>query len=273
MKKLRSIIRIIFPKNRNTKSYFNACIKCLPGYSEFSSIDDCNIICFKSGYKIVLRDFRHSDLMVYDQVFVQEQYRIIVELLRQFNLSNYKIIDAGSNVGYTSLYLAQKFPNILRVVAIEPNDENVRILNKNITLNNLDLYIDVQHCALSNDNRKRFINSQESRDKLDWANTTIEKNDGNISAITVRDIIDNESWEIVDFLKIDIEGYEKELFQAGNNLDYLDCVRIIAIEVHEDAISKTEIELILKNKDFLIFNAGELTVGVNKRFVKINKDK
>ncbi len=49
-----------------------------------------------------------------------------------------KIIDAGSNVGYSCGYFQTFFPNA-QIVAIEPEDNNVTQLQKNITINNLQL--------------------------------------------------------------------------------------------------------------------------------------
>jgi len=48
------------------------------------------------------------------------------------NLSNADlIIDAGANVGYSSVYFLSNFPNC-RVIAIEPDGDNFASLQKNL---------------------------------------------------------------------------------------------------------------------------------------------
>ena len=150
-----------------------------------------------------MRDFTHSDMMVFDQIFIREEYKIVLELLKQSNTKVHNIIDAGSNVGYTSLYFAKNLINT-NIISVEPSPENVRILSKNIELNNLQKSINIMEIAISEDSKKRFNNSQDFRDKMDWANTTIENSNGQIKSITINEIILNENWEYVDFLKIDL---------------------------------------------------------------------
>ena len=44
--------------------------------------------------------------------------------------------------------------------------------------------------------------------------------------------------ETIDILKVDIEGSEKEIF--SNNLDWIDHVRVICIELHENIMPGSE---------------------------------
>ncbi len=264
--KLKKIFRVLFPINELTNNYFEKRIQWKPKYENHLEVDGIYIVKFDSEFLIAMRDYKHSDILVYDQVFIEEQYKIVLNILSQYNTSVFNIIDAGSNVGYTSLYFAKYLTNV-KIIAIEPSPENVAILKKNIELNNLENFITIKEMALSNDSTKKFENSQDYRDKSDWSNTTIEDCNGKINSITINEIILNEKWKYIDFLKIDIEGYEKELFKSGSNMCFLKYTKIIAIEVHEDVMSKSELELILISHNFLIFNSGELTIGLNKEYI------
>jgi FkbM family methyltransferase len=236
----------------------------MPNYKNHSFDDGIYIINLNDSYSIAMRDYGHSDILVYRQIFVKREYGIVFEILQQFgNQETIKIIDAGSNVGYTSVFFSRLSKNT-KIVAIEPEPENIKILQKNIQINQLEGQVDVLPLALSSDSAKKFTNSRGFRDKLDWANVTIENVNGEIPAITVSEIMVMKTWDYIDFLKIDIEGHEKELFKSGSNYDFLKYTKIIAIEVHEDVMSKSEIELILKSENFLIFNSGELTIGLNR---------
>ena len=67
-----------------------------------------------------------SDLQVFDQIFVECEYRCLDDLT-QVEL----IIDCGANVGYSSAYFLSRFPNS-RIVAVEPDPENFEMLSRNL---------------------------------------------------------------------------------------------------------------------------------------------
>ncbi len=264
--KLKKIFRILFPINILTQKYFEKRISWLPDYKEHKIIENVFLIKFNSGRYLAMRDFNHSDIMVYNQIFIYEEYKIVFEILDQFKLDLYKIIDAGANVGYTSIYFAGKFPKT-RIIAIEPCPQNIKLINKNIKINNLQEIISFQSAALSSDSSKFFLNSNNFRDHLDWSNTTVEDTNGEIRSITINEIVSNENWGHIDLLKIDIEGYEREIFNSKCDLNFLKITKVIAIEIHDEIASRIEIELILKQNNFLLINSGELTIGINKCFL------
>ncbi len=73
-----------------------------------------------------------------------------------------------------------------------------------------------------------------------------------------------QNWQIVDLLKIDIEGAELELFSDAENVQFLANVKLITIEIHDEFECRMNIEDIIQSYGFLIFHSGELTIGINK---------
>jgi FkbM family methyltransferase len=260
--KLKSIYRIIFPKDITTSHYFEKRITWLPRYSGHKNIDQLYTINF-DNYKVAMRDAEHSDLSVYNQIFISEEYRIVKEILISTKKDKYKIIDAGANVGYTSLYFALDLNT--EIIAIEPSLKNVAVLNKNIELNQLKNRIEVRSNALSSNSTNKYNTNNNFRDGLDWSTTTVLDPNGEINSITINELLLEKKWEIIDLLKIDIEGAESEIFRS--EVEFLKNTRIIAIEVHEEFISKIMIENILIEKGFIVFYVGELTVGLNKKLI------
>ncbi|MBV9452789.1 MAG: FkbM family methyltransferase, partial [Rubrobacter sp.] len=43
------------------------------------------------------------------------------------------IVDGGANVGYSSIYFAEKYPDT-RIIAVEPNPENCALFRKNCSV-------------------------------------------------------------------------------------------------------------------------------------------
>jgi FkbM family methyltransferase len=213
--------------------------------------------------KIKIRK-RDSDSKVFVQIFENHEYKILLELLNSFqNKNEYIILDCGANVGYTSLYLSQSSQKV-KIICVEPFKETAYYLNENLKINNLNYQVI---------NKVLWINSTDSlvlkdfRDNLAWSKSFELADENDIEtyeSIDIPTIMLNDSINIIDILKIDIEGAEAKLF---NNIKFLNIleknVKILAIEVHEDFIKYIEVENILKNLNFLFFHSGELIIAIN----------
>ena len=76
-------------------------------------------------------------------------------------------------------------------------------------------------------------------------------------------------FEIIDVLKIDIEGSEKQLFSDEVSANaFLSKTKYIAIEIHDELDCRAQIDkcLTLNNFDYFLING--LTIGVNRNLVK-----
>lgn len=78
--------------------------------------------------------------------------------------------------------------------------------------------------------------------------------------------MEQNNFDCIDILKMDIEGAEKELF-AASDLSFLKHTKCIAIEIHDEFNCRNSIYQRLADYGFTRFNAGELTIGVNRNFL------
>ena len=69
--------------------------------------------------------------------------------------------DIGANIGIYSIYASIKHPRC-DVVSFEPSTSNLRVLSRNISINNLENKIKIFSNPLSNKNNK-FLTMKESR--------------------------------------------------------------------------------------------------------------
>lgn len=136
------------------------------------------------------------------------------------------IVDAGSNVGYSVLRFRSDYPGA-SIVAIEPEARNLVQLKKN-----LSAYPDIpiEHAALWSHPTKLAFTSLDTHHN---AFQVEEGNDGEIEALTVRNIMDRHCFPRIDLLKIDIEGSEKNVFESPSVMEWLPHVRMILIETHD----------------------------------------
>ena len=93
---------------------------------------------------------------------------------------------------------------------------------------------------------------------------TIEKNKGDIEAITFTDLVKDFNLSTIDILKIDIEGSEKEVFSEGYE-PWLKKTKCLIIEVH-DGLKKGCSKSVFKATTYFNFSfkrSGENLVFVN----------
>ena len=153
------------------------------------------------------------------------------ELEADFGQDVAYIIDAGANIGLTSAYLANRFPNA-RILALEVDRQNFELLAAN-----------TRHYPLVTPLLKGLWHRRanlmiDNPEEYAWAFTvseTAEKESSTVEGISVADLLRDFGWERVDLLKMDIEGAELEVLSHGAE-EWLDCVRILAIEVHYNRI-------------------------------------
>lgn len=224
-----------------------------------------------TAFKLKMRKFPSSDLKVFEQVYFWNGYSCVLECYRK-NYSDpgkiLNIIDCGSNIGLTSLYFLESFPNS-RLLAIEPEKENFALMNFNLD-NSIWPNIEKLNGAVWSSNSKIKI-LKDFRDQSDWSFRVEEtKEENSVEAFSIDYLIKAYKFNIIDILKIDIEGAEAELFTSPNsNLDFLKITKCLAIEIHDEFNCRSEIERILKDYGFILFNWSELTIGYNQN-LKLN---
>jgi FkbM family methyltransferase len=218
---------------------------------------------------LIIRNPNHSDYAVFRQIFKFEEYKTVLSLIKMnFNYEEEKIIiDAGANVGYTSLYFLDQLSNV-RIFGIEPFNKNMIQYKKNIKINNFEKQVVFYENALSEIENKSYIIDTSFRDGKDWAISTVATNEGNVKGITLNEIIQKNTLKKITVLKIDIEGAERFIFNRQKNLDFLIITQIIAIEIHDEFKIRSHINALLQEHDFILFESGELTIGVNKKLIK-----
>lgn len=220
--------------------------------------------------RIKLRKRPSSDMYVFQQIYHFEEYLPLVNMYKDNFKNNidYKmnIIDAGSNIGLTSLFFMDHF-NKPNVICIEPEIQNFKILEYNIDGNNDSNIIKINGAVWSSNSKIKII--KDFRDKLEWSFRVEETQEmDGILAYSINQLVKDNSFEYLDILKIDVEGSEKQIFnKALSNLDFLKITKCIAIEIHDEFNCREDIYTVLDEYGFSYFNKGELTIGVNKNLL------
>lgn len=149
------------------------------------------------------------------------------------------IIDIGGNIGIVSIYLAKKYPGV-KIYAFEPVLENYKNFLKNIKLNNISSdIITLEHKAVTKDGRCINMNINpvntggSSISDIIGQGYIRQKENSNVTSITLSNIIEKYNIENIKLLKIDCEGAEYEILQ---NIEpkILNKIELIRGEFHEN---------------------------------------
>ncbi|MCF2164667.1 MULTISPECIES: FkbM family methyltransferase [Halobacterium] len=149
------------------------------------------------------------------------------------------IYDIGANTGLYSLFAAKMCPQGT-VAAFEPYPPNVRILQQDITRNNLE-NVEVIEFALSNSVGEIEFSQPES-DDIGYGSSSIDT-DGTEGGITIPTTTGNAlvaSGEIPspNIVKIDVEGAESLVLEGLEEIISPSSCRAIYCEVHLPGVSK-----------------------------------
>jgi FkbM family methyltransferase len=200
-----------------------------------------------------------SDMSVFRQIFVVDEY----SGLR--NLDNVSLVlDLGANVGYSSAYFLNCFPNS-RVVAVEPDERNVALCR--INLKPYGNRVLLLHGAAWNACTRLRLSKGSFRDGREWATQVLILTDGtevgDVPAWDVDRLIDMGGSTTVDLLKIDIERAELAVF-GDTAKTWLPRVRNICIELHGPDCKETFFRA-LRDFEYELELSGELTICRNIR--------
>ncbi|WP_422359123.1 FkbM family methyltransferase [Reichenbachiella sp.] len=203
-----------------------------------------------------------SDYPIFNQVFRDLEYDI------NFGFEPKSIIDAGANIGLTALYFSGEYPNC-KIISIEPESLNFEVLVEN-TKANANI-IPVKK-ALSNKLEKLSVMGSD-RETSSFTTEKLESNEDDkgrrneVETTTVSELMRENDLKSVDVVKIDIEGFEKELFES-NHEDWVPYTKVLIIELHDrmkKGCSKSLFECMVKY-DFELDMRGE-----NLIFTNLNK--
>jgi FkbM family methyltransferase len=238
------------------------------GY-KISKKKDKLIVIIPEGKQVTLRT-NSSDWEVFIQIFKNREYLPLVNLINFFNYKPLFIIDAGSNIGLTTIFLSNHFKEAF-FYCIEPDHNNFEVLKNNVEINGIESRID--NFALWNCNECVSI-SNKFRDGQAWSLQTIKSNENYnvVKSITLKEITRNYKLNRIDVLKIDIEGTEEVIFSDIEIFNVLSICAFIIVEIHEEICDREKILNNLRSANFEMFFYGEHTIGYNKNILNGHKE-
>jgi FkbM family methyltransferase len=165
-----------------------------------------------------------TDASVCKQCLIEQQYGFPLRIKPKV------IVDAGANIGASTVFFASKYPNSI-IFALEPEKSNFILLERNVSF-----YSQIKpiKAALWKENRQICLidpgeghHGFQSTEKVGQNS----QSDRFIQALTLDALMTRMGLDSVDLLKIDIEGAEKEVFEGSAK--WIDKVAVIMVELHD----------------------------------------
>ena len=235
--------------------------KLLVWFSEFIEEDAYRQIKIQNS-KIKLFTPNYITNHLADNFFTKEPETI--EWIDKFDNANKNIFwDIGANVGLFSIYAAVKHTN-LNIVSFEPSTSNLRILSRNISINNLEERIKINQFPLSNVKNKYLLFKEDKfiegvamhtwGENYNFEGKTFNsKNKYKIFGTSINYLLDNKILDVPNYIKIDVDGIEHLILEGASS--YLKNIKIksLSIELNENFEKQTKtVFKIMKENDFYL---------------------
>lgn len=199
-------------------------------------------------YNILLR--LDADESVLAEIFDWREYRLAEDIIMKNALP---ILDAGAHIGLFSLYV-KAFNPVARIYALEPEEENFMLLQKNLTANRLrDIRIFKAALAGRTGSGELVLEADSINHRLadmDGKNDAVKS--VKVQVYSLEDFISMVNIPCLGLLKMDIEGGEYEVLEnisAGG----FEKIHNIILEYHEySGHNHKELENILRRNDFSV---------------------
>lgn len=140
------------------------------------------------------------------------------------------IIDAGANIGTSAIFFSRRYP-AAKIIAIEPEQSNFELLVKNTS--SIKNITRINAALWGVPARKEIKNRFTGQWGYTVSNTEeqSELTGQEIDCITMDMLMEDYGIKNIDFVKMDIEGGEKNVFEHSST--WIDNVKVLTVELHD----------------------------------------
>lgn len=163
--------------------------------------------------------------------------------------------DIGANIGFYSLILSKLAGPSGFVFSFEPAEQTFNQLIENIKLNNM-VNVNAQKLGLG-DCRKEallYCNNPEFGE----GTASLKFQDGNssketVTIVSIDELVESGAIKIPVLIKIDVEGFQREVFMGGENFFKQHAPLVLAELKEKDRAEMVIVEQMIRNMGFVIF--------------------
>ena len=184
------------------------------------------------NHEFFIRYDDFADNQIFNEVILRKAYAGLLHEKRTVR----RILDLGANIGLASITFLSEYPDA-EIVAVEPEMENFSLLLKNVAPYNerKERARCLRAGVWNKDGKLLLVDSQTGSHgyRVTEYGQGEQLRKDEIEVYSIRSLLRNAGWEgkMIDIVKVDIEGSEKELFEADT--EWLEYVRCLVVETHD----------------------------------------
>lgn len=174
------------------------------------------------------------------------------------------ILDAGAHIGVASAILASRFP-AAHILAVEPEPENFASLQRNTS--GYPRITTLEAAVWGHDGVLALSETVTGAEHMVQAHSLADPGSPGeslrrVPAWSVGSLLARIGWPRFDLVKLDIEGAELEVLQAGG-LAWLDGTSVLVVELHDRFRKgcREAFEAALQGRGFELSTSGEYQIA------------
>ncbi len=195
-----------------------------PLSSHSNTTEKYNIILSNKLWQIYLRTYS-GDIDIFYEIFLGESYKT------DGNKAGCFIIDAGANIGLSTIYFLSKF-GTAKLISIEPDPCNIEIFKLNLVKQIASGDVELVEAGLANEDGEMFLTQPELKYNSKLVDKYYGDNSVAVKTVSLQNILNAKGISNIELIKIDIEGAEESLFSV--NTTWLQTTGEIMIETHSE---------------------------------------
>ena len=202
----------------------------------------------RNGQAITLRD---DGRFILNEIYLDRVYDV-----PGTDISSCRsVLDIGANVGIFALYMATRAPKAT-IHCFEPESSNFEILQRNLTC--AGIRATACKLAMSASSGAGYLGLQSS--SVEYSLGGPDDHSEIVECVDWDDVSRLAGVDCFDFVKMDIEGAEREILTACSDAQLLQ-MRVLSLEWHH---SRKELEALADRFRGLGFNAEAQILGVHR---------
>jgi FkbM family methyltransferase len=171
------------------------------------------------------------------------------------------VIDIGANVGVYTLHCGRKVVPSGKVISFEPGEDAFAALQKNVTLNKLQKFVDLHMAGCAAEDGQFYFAGDPGAWFTQRLSTT--PTDRKVVVRSVDSVVEQNGLSRLDLMKVDAEGFEYEVFK-GAEKSLIKFHPTLIFESMKDG--KEQVHQLLQSLGYLIFRldaSGQLTRDID----------
>lgn len=184
------------------------------------------------------------------------------------------VVDIGANIGYFALQYPAQSREDGTVLAIEPLDSNFSLLEENVRMNGFEDSVYCFHHAIGPESKTSTMQVSSRRNLSTFRQATASHyvDEIDVPMMSLDEFLAEAdvSFESVDVLRMDVEGYEYAMFRGMRELLSRSNIGLVFVEIHPQYLKQDgnydRFLSILQNSGFeLVFAADGRTDTLHDR--------